>query len=53
MKHPGALFRGGIRAVSVLTLIGEFEQAEQFARQFYERDMARNMDAQGATTSSS
>jgi len=47
MRHPGALFRSGIRNVLVLTLNGAFEDAERNARRFYERDAQRNMSADG------
>jgi DNA-binding winged helix-turn-helix (wHTH) protein/tetratricopeptide (TPR) repeat protein len=47
MRHPGALFRSGIRKVLILTMLGVFEQAERHARQFYERDAQRNMSAMG------
>jgi tetratricopeptide (TPR) repeat protein len=47
MRHPGALFRSGIRRVLILTMVGAFEKAEQCARQFYARDARRNMTARG------
>ncbi|HKP63436.1 MAG TPA: AAA family ATPase [Polyangiales bacterium] len=47
MKHPGALFRSGIRAVVIHMLRGDFARAERDARQFYERDSARNLGAAG------
>jgi len=47
MKHPGALFCVGIRSVFVHALYGAFELAERQAREFYERDRARNMGATG------
>jgi hypothetical protein len=47
MKHPGALFNVGIRSVFVRALNGAFDAAEREAREFYERDRARNMGAEG------
>jgi DNA-binding winged helix-turn-helix (wHTH) protein len=47
MRHPGALFRSGIRKVLVLSMFGAFEKAERYARRFHERDAQRNMSAIG------
>jgi tetratricopeptide (TPR) repeat protein len=47
MKHPGALLCSGMRSVFVRTLNGHFAAAEREAREFYERDRARNMAATG------
>jgi DNA-binding winged helix-turn-helix (wHTH) protein/tetratricopeptide (TPR) repeat protein len=47
MRHPGALFRSGIRKVLILTMVGAFEKAERCARAFHERDGPRNMSASG------
>ncbi|HMI90897.1 MAG TPA: hypothetical protein VK509_06010, partial [Polyangiales bacterium] len=47
MKHPGALVNVGIRSVFVRALNGAFDLAEREAREFYQRDRARNMGAEG------
>jgi DNA-binding winged helix-turn-helix (wHTH) protein len=47
MKHPGSHFRGGIRHVTIMVMLGELNEAERLARQFYERDAARNIGAGG------
>jgi len=47
MKHPGALFRSGIRSVFIDLVRGKFANAERDARRFYERDAARNLGAAG------
>lgn len=47
MKHPGMHFRGGIRNVTIMMMLGELNEAERMSRQFYERDAARNIGAGG------
>jgi hypothetical protein len=47
MKHPGSHFRGGMRHVTIMYLLGELNEGERMARQFYERDRTRNIGAQG------
>jgi hypothetical protein len=47
MKHPGMQFRGGIRKVSIAMLVGALGEAEHLSRQFYERDLGRNIGARG------
>jgi len=46
MKHPGMLFKSGIRAVFLLMLHGRFDDAQRSARLYYDRDIGRNMGAQ-------
>jgi eukaryotic-like serine/threonine-protein kinase len=45
MRHPGAHFRSGIRQVLIETVSGAFGDAERHAREFLERDGARNLTA--------
>jgi eukaryotic-like serine/threonine-protein kinase len=47
MKQPGTHFRNGIRRVSIMMMRGELNEAERMAREFYERDSARNIGAVG------
>jgi tetratricopeptide (TPR) repeat protein len=47
MRHPAALFRSGMRTVFVESLRGRLDQAERCAREFYVRDAARNLGADG------
>jgi DNA-binding winged helix-turn-helix (wHTH) protein len=47
MKHPGSHFRGGMRQVTIMFLLGELDEGERMARQFHERDSGRNIGAQG------
>jgi DNA-binding winged helix-turn-helix (wHTH) protein/tetratricopeptide (TPR) repeat protein len=48
MRHPGAAFRTGMQKVSILTMLGLFDEAERCAWEFFHRDSSRHMAALGS-----